>query len=323
MPEPVTAAAPAPAMIRTVDLRVDYGEFTAVSDLCLEVPRGEIYGLIGPNGAGKTSTMKVLATLLEPTYGEVYVGGVDVNEDPQGVHRLLGYMPDWAPVIADLRIWEFLDLFAAAYGVPKADRASAVDRAIDGANLAEKRDALSGGLSRGMKQRLVLAKTLLHDPEVLILDEPASGLDPLARIELRDVIKGLAERGKTVMVSSHILTELQSFCTSFGIMQRGRLLVSGGLDQILAKLHADRAVAVDVLGDPALARSVLAGLPGVHGVQARGEHTLVVAFAGSDEELAAALRALVVADVPVKGFHEERPDVEDVFLALGRGEVDP
>lgn len=310
-------------MIRTVDLRVDYGDFTAVSDLSLEVPRGEIYGLIGPNGAGKTSTMKVLATLLEPTYGEVQVGGVDALADPQGVHRILGYMPDFAPVVADLKVWEFLDLFAAAHGVPADLRGRVVDEAIVTASLEAKRDALASSLSRGMKQRLVLAKTLLHDPEVLILDEPASGLDPLARIELRDVLRRLADRGKTVMVSSHILTELQSFCTSIGIMQRGCLRVSGTIADIMARRHVDRVVRVEVLADRDRARSILAEQAGVRSVETEGERGLVAAVAGGDDELAGALRALVLAELKVKEFHEDRPDVEDVFLAVESEEGAP
>jgi ABC-2 type transport system ATP-binding protein len=315
-------------MIRTVDLRVDYGDFTAVRDVSLEIAAGQVYGLIGPNGAGKTSTMNVLATLLEPTYGEVHIAGIDAAEEPRAVHRILGYMPDWAPVYANLRAWEFLDLFAAAHAIPPDRRRAVVDDALQAARLTAERNRLAGALSRGMKQRLVLAKCLLHDPEVLILDEPASGLDPAARVELRDLLRELAGRGKTVMISSHILTELQSFCTAIGIMDQGRLVVSGAIEEVIANMTPVRTVAVELLGQRDHARSVLEGLDAVRRVEPRGERGLAVIFEGEDEDLAQMLTALVRAELPVKSFHELERNVEDVFMQLdaassGHGEGRP
>ncbi|SVD11876.1 uncharacterized protein METZ01_LOCUS364730, partial [marine metagenome] len=210
-------------MIEIRDLRVDYGDFTAVHNLSLSIGEGEIYGFIGPNGAGKTSTFKVLGTLMEPTFGEVTVGGYNVAEQPREVHRILGYMPDFPPVYENLRVWEFCDLFHAAYGLPAGERKKRINEVLDKTNLQEKSMAMCGSLSLGMKQRLLLAKTLLQNPKVLILDEPANGLDPHSRIELREIVKELAAEGRTVLISSHILTEMEGFCSSIGIIEQGRL----------------------------------------------------------------------------------------------------
>jgi len=309
------------SMIRTVDLRVDYGDVTAVHDLNLEIGPGEIFGLIGPNGAGKTSTMNVLATLLQPTYGEVYIAGIDIAEEPRAVHGIMGYMPDWAPVYANLKVWEFLDLFAAAYGLSASKRISAVERAMEVANLPGKRDSLAGSLSRGMKQRLVLAKSMLHDPQVLILDEPASGLDPIARVELREVVKGLAEQGKTIMISSHILTELQNFCTSIGIMERGRLVVSGTISEIISRMKPERTLVVGLLGERDRARAILEASAMVQRVQERDDLALAAIFDGTDEALVALLTSLVREGIPVKSFGEVEMNVEDVFLQIDAREV--
>ena len=193
-------------MIRVRDLRVDYETVCAVRDLSLEVGPGEVCGLIGPNGAGKTTTMRAMIGLIEPTYGEIELAGVDMRERPRDACRAVGFMPDFPPMYDDLMCWEFLDLFAASYSVPRPGRRGVVDRALTTVGLAEKRTAMIVELSRGMRQRLMLAKTLIPGPQVLMLDEPASGLDPQGRIDLKNVLKALAAEGKTVLVSSHILT---------------------------------------------------------------------------------------------------------------------
>src|SRR4051812_1836361 len=236
-------------MIRVRDLRVDYDDVCAVRDLTLTVEPGEVCGLIGPNGAGKTTTMKALLGLIEPTYGEIEVMGVDMRERPDDVYRMLGFMPDFPPVYEDLLVWEFLDLFAASYGIPRQRRRAEVDRFLEMVGLAEKRKSLVVELSRGMRQRLMLAKTLIPDPRVLLLDEPASGVDPQGRIELKNILRGLAAKGCTVLISSHILAEMTEFCTAVAIMERGRMVVSGRIDEVNARVLGEAVLAVEVLGD--------------------------------------------------------------------------
>lgn len=306
--------------VETVDLRVDYGDVHAVRDVNLAIPKGELYGLIGPNGAGKTTSIRVLATLQEPTYGEVFVHGIDVAEHPQQVHAAIGYMPDFPPIYDDMRVWEFLDLFAAAYFLDPAKRKGRVEELTEQVNLTSKRDALCGGLSRGMRQRLILAKTMLHEPPVLILDEPASGLDPLSRIELRDTLRSFAAQGRTILISSHILTELSGFCTSIGVMESGRLVVSGPLDQVIAQFSPHRILHVRLLRQTSEARAVIEAQAGVLGTEVE-DLTITVQFEGEDDALAAMLVCLVEAKIPVAEFHERKIDVEDVFLKVGAQEV--
>ncbi len=308
-------------MISTTDMRVDYEDVTAVADLNLSIEPGEVYGLIGPNGAGKTSTIRVLATLQRPTYGEVHVGGIDAVENPRDVHRILGYMPDLPPVYEDLKCWEFLDLFAGAYFVDRRERAARVDECLSIVNLQSKRDAMAGTLSRGMTQRLVLAKTILPDPKVLLLDEPASGLDPHARIELRDLLRDLGERGKTILVSSHILTELQEMCTSIGIMERGRLLESGRIDDIVDRLSDRRRLLVIELLEFAEHEGALRAALEPLGLIEPLKDGIAVAFAGGDREAVELLRSLIEKGLPVKSFREQKMGVEEIMKKIGAREV--
>jgi len=308
-------------VIQTVDMRVDYEDVTAVSDLNLRIEGGEVFGLIGPNGAGKTSTIRVLATLQRPTYGDVSICGIDALEQPREVHRLLGYMPDLPPVYEDLRCWEFLDLFASAYFVDRRERLARVDECLTMVNLQGKRDAMAGTLSRGMTQRLVLAKTILPDPRVLLLDEPASGLDPHARIELRDLLKMLGEQGKTILVSSHILTELQEMCTSIGIMERGRLLEAGRIEDIVDRLSERRRLLVVEVHEFERHEAGLREALEPIGEISVFERGLGVAFAGDDRAAAELLRALVGRDLPVTAFYERRMGVEDIVRRIGAREV--
>ena len=308
-------------MIEIRDLRVDYGDFTAVHDLSLSIGKGEIYGFIGPNGAGKTSTFKVLGTLMEPTFGEVTVGGFNVAEQPREVHRILGYMPDFPPVYEDLRVWEFCDLFHAAYGLPSVERKGQIDKALKQTSLTEKRMALCGGLSRGMKQRLLLAKTLLQEPKVLILDEPASGLDPHSRIELREILKELASEGRTILISSHILTEMEGFCTSIGIIEQGRLKVSGTIEEVIRQIQPARRLLVEIIAPDPRVGKLLEDFHGVKDVQSPSPTKYNFQFTGKDAEVAKILAHLVGQSIPVKSFHEDRMDVEDVFMKVSKGEV--
>ncbi len=304
-------------MIRCAHIRVDYDAFTAVSDLDLTIPAGEIFGLIGPNGAGKSSTIRVLATLQVPTLGTASIAGYDLAEQRQEVQRVLGYMPDDAPVYDALRIDDFLHLFATAY-LPDANQAKKrVEEVLDLVRLQERRGQKAGTLSRGLKQRLVLAKTLLHDPLVLLLDEPASGLDPKARIELREIIREVAARQRTVLISSHILTEMEGFCTSIGIMARGKLLISGPIDEVIDAMTPARRFVVRLLSPPEPALTLLAEIPQVLQPQLQSDGSLHFSFTGSDAEAAAVLSALVGAGAQVLRFAENRMNVEDVYLQIG------
>src|SRR5918997_1059673 len=227
-------------LVEIENLRKEYKNLVAVRGLSLTLDAGDIFGFIGPNGAGKTTTIKMLATLLEPKSGVARVDGIDVTEDPQEVRARIGYMPDAFGVYDDFKVWEYLDFFATAYRIPRDDRPSLIDDVLELTTLTEKKDAYVEELSRGMKQRLCLAKTLVHDPKVLLLDEPASGLDPRARIEIKELLKELKSMGKTILVSSHILPELADFCNKIGIVEQGELVAAGPVEQIMEQVHGAR-----------------------------------------------------------------------------------
>ncbi|MFI4897640.1 MAG: ABC transporter ATP-binding protein [Phycisphaerales bacterium JB059] len=307
-------------MIQTRDIRVDYGDVTAVSDLSLSVGPGEVLGLIGPNGAGKTSLISVLATLREPTYGDARIAGLDIFQNRAAVRRVIGYMPDLAPVYKDLRCWEFLDLFARAYFIDRRERRARIDACIEIVNLGSKRTAMAGSLSRGMTQRLVLAKTLLHDPSVLLLDEPASGLDPIARIDLRNLLLRLGSEGKTVVISSHILQELKEFCSSVAIMEKGRLVLSGAIEEIVSDLNQVRRFVVETVGEATGVASTLDSMDGPSEIEVAGG-VCRFALEGDDQRVVQVLAELVRSGAPVKGFSERRRGVEDVMMEIGASEV--
>src|SRR4051812_4086037 len=255
------------AIVETRNLTKRYGSFTALSDLNLTIERGSIHGFIGPNGAGKTTTMRILATLLEPTDGQAWVSGYPVTEMPLQVRRRIGYMPDFFGVYDNMKVWEYLDFFAAAYKVQQEKRQGMIGDLLALVDLSAKRDSFVEELSRGMKQRLCLARTLVHEPDLLILDEPASGLDPHARIELRELLKELRSLGKTIVVSSHILTELAEMCTHVAIIERGKLLISGGGSDILQAMQPAREVYVRVLGQSSEAVRIVQSMPGLLSVR--------------------------------------------------------
>ena len=299
------------------DLRVDYGNFIAVDDVSLTVPTGEVFGLVGPNGAGKTSTFRVLATLMEPTYGEIRLAGIDALEQPKVARQVIGYMPDLAPVPSDLKVWEFLDFHAHTHGLgSRKKRRDRVEECLTAVNLMEKRTAWCKQLSRGQTQRLVLAKTLLHKPSVLILDEPASGLDPLSRRELRMTLQDLAREGATVLVSSHILSELAEMCSSLCVMNRGRLLASGSAEQVRRELGKnERVVTAAVLEGADKAIEWLQSREGIHDVRMAG-NDVVFEFAGSDDEQADLLKGLIDLGVRVKALNEQATSFEDILVEV-------
>lgn len=315
---PASAPLPvAPAAIDIRELRIDYGSFVAVDDLTLSIPPGEVFGLAGPNGAGKTSTFRVLATLMEPTYGQVSIAGIDVLEHPLEVRRVMGYMPDLAPVPSDLKVWEFLDFHAATHRLgTREQRIARLDECLAEVGLTSQREAWCRALSRGQTQRLVLAKTLLHRPSVLILDEPASGLDPLSRRELKLALRRLAERGATVFISSHILSELSEMCTSMCVMNCGRLLAAGRADDVRRQLgRNERVITAGFLagGDGAL--DWLQARPGVDDATLSGDQ-VQFRFSGDDDAQAALLEGLIGAGFRVRTFEERRSTFEEILVAV-------
>ena len=312
-------------VVETRGLVKRYDDEVAVAGIDLSVGPGEIYGLVGPNGAGKTTTMRILATLLAPTAGEAYVTGIPVTADPLEVRRRIGYMPDFYGVYDDLRVWEYLDFFGRCYGVPSARRGKMIDELLEIVTLTDKRDSYVESLSRGMRQRLCLAHTLVHDPALLILDEPASGLDPRARVEMREILRELRAMGKTILVSSHILPELGEMCTGVAIIDHGRVLRAGGIADIERSLRAMAVLRIDVLGDLDAVDAAVAWL----GNDARVSSVLRletadtdvpsrldVSFDGPADAQAALLRGLIEAGHVVAGFSQATTDLEEIFLKV-------
>jgi ABC-2 type transport system ATP-binding protein len=308
-------------MIRIKDLRVDYDDLCAVKDLSLEVGPGEVCGLIGPNGAGKTTTMRAMLGLLEPTYGEIEVMGVDVRERPKDVCRIMGFMPDFPPVYEDLMVWEFLDLFAASYGLNPSQRRHAVADHLDMVGLTEKREAMVGELSRGMRQRMMLAKTLIPNPHVLLLDEPASGIDPQGRIQLKNILLRLGEEKKTVLIYSHILAEMNEFCSSVVIMEKGQVVVAGRIDEVNQRVMGDTLLAVEVLGEPELFHWIVGADDRAGPIEQRGKETYEFRFRGDAQAASELLATLVQQGVRVAGFARRRDNLEDLFLKVGSKEL--
>jgi ABC-2 type transport system ATP-binding protein len=301
-------------------LRVEYENVVAVDDVSFTVEAGMVYGLVGPNGAGKTSVIRTVANLVEPTWGRVRVAGVDALEDPRGALRAVGFMPDFPPLYEDLTVREMMELFASSYGLPVAARPGRIRDLLARVDLVDKTDQETGSLSRGMRQRLFLAKTLLHDPEVLLLDEPASGLDPLARMDLGAILAELGQQGKAVLVSSHILPEMADYCNAVGVMERGRMVVSGRVEEILGRLKPGLVITARLVAPDTRLGEALRGRPGVHDVTLDGA-TATFRLEGPEHDASALLRALVQEGFPVVDFHHERGDLRDVFMRVSTGVV--
>lgn len=300
-------------------LRQRYGKVTALDDVSFEVPEGSIFGLIGPNGAGKTTTIRVICTLLVPTAGDALVMGQSVRSAPLEVCRLLGYMPDVFGLYGELRVWEYLDFYARCYGLEPPARQSAITDVLELVDLTARRDGYVRGLSRGMAQRLGLARTLLHDPAILILDEPAAGLDPRARIELRELLRELQRLGKTILLSSHILADLSEICSHIAILEHGRLAVQGELAEVLARVSGGRTILVDVLDTELRLEQLNALLPEFDQIRlapVQGRLRVQGIFSGDDQALAAVLARLVANNLAIVGFQEEASDLETVFMQV-------
>ena len=308
-------------MIELSHLRKEYDDLIAVEDLNLTIPSGEIYGLIGPNGAGKTTTIRMTCGLLAPTLGTIRVAGVDVLRDPGQAQQHIGYLSDFFSVYEDLKVWEYLDYFAHAYKMPEEKIPSRITEVIAQVGLEVKRDAMIRGLSRGMKQRLGISRAIIHQPKLLVLDEPASGLDPKARFDLRNLMRSLRDQGTTILISSHILTELEGFCTSIGIMEKGALVRSGRIEDVTAAANPGRTLRLRWIGNNAPAvQSLLQQDPLISGLalqSSEGEFQ----FAGNEDQLSKVLNNLITVGIKITSFAETRQTVEDLYMKLSGHQV--
>lgn len=307
-------------MLEVKNLRKQYGPLTAVKGIQFTLRPGDVFGFIGSNGAGKTTTIRMLSTLLEPTSGTASLNGIDILQNPMAIRRLIGYMPDFFGLYDDVKVWEYLDFFATIYQVPSRQREEVIDNVLELTDLTVKKYDFVQSLSRGMQQRLCLARCLVHDPVLLLLDEPASGLDPRARAELKELIAELGRMGKIVIVSSHILTELADFCNTVGIMEKGDLLAFGPVDTIIKGMQPHRSLIVRLLTNSDDAAKLLSDQAHVLEVNP-SEGAVQVNFEGDQEAQAELLRGLILAGHKVIGFREDEADLEDVFLKLTTGAV--
>lgn len=314
-------------IIQTRDLKKKFGSFEAVKGVSINVPAGAIYGFVGPNGAGKTTTMRILTTLTRPDSGTAVVAGHSVLEDRRAVRRAIGYMPDEFGVYEDLRVWEYLDFFAACYDIPENERKRLVGDLLELVDLSHRREDMVDKLSRGMKQRLSLARTLAHDPQVLILDEPASGLDPRARVEIRELLGALANMGKTIFFSSHILADVEDICSHIGIIEAGQIIMEGSIDELKRQLMESREIVVTVR-DMEEANKVIALVNGMQGVKTvelltprNGRSRVRVEFVGDDEGVLALNKRLSENNIAILGFQEEERDLEHMFMRVTKGLV--
>ena len=308
-------------MLKIDNLKKNYGSFPALKGLSLEIPDGALHGFVGPNGAGKTTTMRILATLMKPTSGTAWVDGTDVVKDGQKARKLVGYMPDFFGVYDSLKCWEYLDFYARCYRIGATERKRMTRQLLELVNLEEKENEYVDALSRGMKQRLCLARSLIHDPKLLILDEPASGMDPRARAEMKGILRTLREMGKTVLISSHILPELAEMCDSLTILDHGQLVFSGGVDELSDRMNGNAPLDIRLsegCGDENVDAAVrcLKEMPAVTEIL-REEPYLLRIRLGSDADVCEdVLRQLVMKGVPVCDFHRAPMNLEKVFMEV-------
>ena len=297
-----------------------YGSFLALDHLSITVGDGELHGFVGPNGAGKTTTLKILGTLLRPSEGTATLNGVEIGRHPRQIRRMMGYMPDFFGVYDRLKSWEYLDFYARCYGTPPRERSRVVGSLLELVSLSDKRDAYVDVLSRGMKQRLCLARALIHDPSLLILDEPASGMDPRARADMKGILRTLKDMGKTVLVSSHILPELSEMCDSLTIIDHGRRVFSGSVEELGSHMSGRAPIRLRLLpqegSTPEEAAELLRQVPGVTGISQDEPHLLNIAFDGDDRQAAEALKALVERALPVVDFYRPPVNLEKVFMEV-------
>jgi ABC-2 type transport system ATP-binding protein len=307
-------------IVQTINLTKRYGKLVALDNLHLNIEEGECFGYIGPNGAGKTTTIRILATLLQPTWGEARVCSHVVGYESRKIRPLIGYVPDFFGAYEDMVTQEYLEFFASAYNITGRKRAQIVGDVLELTDLTYKRDALVDSLSRGMKQRLSIARVLLHDPKLLLLDEPASGLDPRARIEIRALLKELHRMGKTIIISSHILPELADLCSSIGILERGQLVFQGSVNEALRRARVDTVVHVRTPDDPERARKVLDTLNGVESAAIR-DGEIVVNLNGDTKDFSFIAQAMLANNLRIQEIKQEDVNLETAFMRLTKGIV--
>ncbi|MDH5161011.1 ABC transporter ATP-binding protein [Heyndrickxia oleronia] len=307
-------------MIEIHNLTKKYGSFTALDTLNLTIGKGCVFGFVGQNGAGKSTTFSILATLLSPTSGTAYINGFNITKEPKQVRKQIGYMPDFFGVYDHLKADEYLDFYGASYGIDAKTRQKLIPQLLELVNLSHKQHSYVDVLSRGMKQRLCLARSLIHDPEVLILDEPASGLDPRARVEMREILKELKSMGKTILISSHILPELAEMCDEIGVIDNGKLVAHGSVAEIQKQLQAEKIIIVKVNQQRDLAIAFFEDHPKVSQMEKlEDEYSFQFFFNGNDEEQSQLLKHAILQEIQIVSFKEFETNLEDVFMEITKG----
>jgi len=305
-------------MLKTKKLTKFYGKFMALAGFDLTIDSGKLHGFVGPNGAGKTTTMRILATLLPASGGDAWIDGVNVREQPKKVRKTVGYMPDFFGVYDGLKVHEYLDFYGSCYGIAYKDRTKMANELLELVRLSDKRDTYVDTLSRGMKQRLCLARSLIHDPSLIILDEPASGMDPRARSEMKGILRILKDMNKTILISSHILPELAELCDSISIIDHGKLIFSGGMEALSSHMRREAPLVIRVDGETDAAVHLLKEQHGVSGIEMDEEAALHVSF---DGDLASLLQRLVAEGVRVTDFHRAPVNLETVFMEVTQNDA--
>lgn len=306
-------------MVEIRNLTKTYGKYRALNNLNLHIGKGEIFGFVGPNGAGKTTTMRIICGLLQADWGEVYVDGIDSLNHNELIKRKVGYVPDFFGVYDNFKVMEYMDFYGSMYGIDGETVRKTSLGLLDLVNLSDKADSYVDGLSRGMKQRLCVARALIHNPQLLILDEPASGLDPRARFELKEIMKNLGSMGKTIIISSHILPELGEMCTSIGVMEKGNLIANGKVEEITRQSRQANPLTIQILENKDQAIQILRQTPQVQKLSIR-DNEIIIAFCGEEADMAQLLSNLILSGVKVSGFHREEGNLETLFLEITGGE---
>ena len=301
------------------ELNKKYGKFTALDSLSMNITENSIFGFVGPNGAGKTTTMKIMAGLLKADSGSIFVNGEDILKNPKSIREKIGYMPDFFGVYDDLKVTEYMDFYAGMYYIPYADRPELIDNLLEIVYLSNKKDSYVDGLSRGMKQRLCLARSLIHDPDLLILDEPASGLDPRARVEMKEILKRLREMGKTIIISSHILPELAEMCSEVGIIDQGKLVTQGTVNDIMNRLQKKRVVRIKTSSAVEQLIRILKEQASVKDITENADNIEFV-FEGKNDDLTSILRNVIMNGIPIYSFSENEGNLEEIFMTVTGGE---